>query len=95
VGGHVAPAQLGFKGGRGLGPALGGALVLDWRVAIAASAVAGICAAATRALTLAGLAGAIAAPVAALALGERGTAVAVGLTAAIVVAAHARPSPGG
>jgi glycerol-3-phosphate acyltransferase PlsY len=90
VGGHIAPPQLGFRGGRGLGPALGGMLVLDWRVALAGLVVAAVCAAAARALTVAGLAGAVAAPVAALALGERETAVAAGVTAAIVAAAHAR-----
>jgi acyl phosphate:glycerol-3-phosphate acyltransferase len=91
VGGHVAPVQLGFRGGRGLGPALGGMLVLDWRVALAGLAVAVVCTAATRAPTIAGLAGAVSAPVAALALGERETALAVGLAAAIIAAAHARP----
>jgi glycerol-3-phosphate acyltransferase PlsY len=90
VGGHVAPAQLGFRGGRGLGPALGGMLVLDWRVALAGLAVAAIIAAATRTPTAAGLAGAVAAPAAALALGRGETAVAVALTAAIIAAAHAR-----
>jgi glycerol-3-phosphate acyltransferase PlsY len=93
VGGHVAPPQLGFRGGRGLGPALGGMLVLDWRVAFAGLVVAGVCATATRVPTSAGLAGVVAAPAAAFALGQRGTAVAAALTAAIVVAAHARPGP--
>jgi glycerol-3-phosphate acyltransferase PlsY len=92
VGGHVAPPQLGFRGGRGLGPALGGMLVLDWRVALAGCVVAILAAAATRAVTVAGLAGALSAPVAALALGDHETAVATALTAAIVVAAHARPA---
>jgi len=90
VAGHVAPAQLGFRGGRGLGPALGGMLVLDWRVALAGLGVAAVVAAATRAPTVAGLAGAVTAPAAALALGERETALAVALTAAIIAAAHAR-----
>ena len=31
--GHVAPVQLRFRGGRGLGPGVGGLAVLDWRVA--------------------------------------------------------------
>lgn len=91
--GHVAPVQLGFRGGRGLGPALGGMLVLDWRVALAGLAVAAVCAAATRAFTVAGLAGAVSAPVAALALDQRGTALAAGVAAAIVLAAHVRPAP--
>jgi hypothetical protein len=49
--------------------------------------------AATRAFTLAGLAGTVAAPVAAAALGEWRTALAAGLAAALIVAAHARRAP--
>ena len=92
VGGHVAPPQLGFRGGRGLGPALGGMLVLDWRVAVAGLGVAAVCAAATRALTASGLAGGVSTPVAALALDEPRIALAAGVTAAIVLAAHTRPA---
>jgi hypothetical protein len=65
-------------------------LVLDWRVALAGLGAAAVVAAATRAPTVAGLAGAVTAPAAALALGERETALAVALTAAIIAAAHAR-----
>jgi glycerol-3-phosphate acyltransferase PlsY len=93
VGGHVAPPQLGFRGGRGLGPALGGMLVLDWRVAAIAIAFAALIAGATRAVTASGLAGVAAAPVAALALGEVQIALAAALAAAIVVAAHVRRGP--
>jgi len=93
VAGHVAPVQLGFRGGRGLGPAVGGMLVLDWRVAAVALGAAALSAAATRALTASGLVGVAAAPVAALALGERRTALAAGITAAIVLAAHLRRRP--
>jgi glycerol-3-phosphate acyltransferase PlsY len=93
VAGHVAPVQLGFRGGRGLGPALGGMLMLDPRVAAAALGVAALSAVATRALTASGLVGVAVAPVAALALGERRTAIAAGLTAALVLAAHTRRRP--
>jgi hypothetical protein len=68
-------------------------LVLDWRVAAVALGAAALSAAATRAFTASGLVGAAAAPIAALALGERQTAVAAGVTAAIVLAAHARRRP--
>ncbi len=93
VAGHVAPVQLGFRGGRGLGPALGGMLVLDWRVAAVAIAAAALSAATTRALTASGLVGVVAAPAAALALGDRRTALAAGVTAGIILAAHARRRP--
>jgi len=95
VAGHVAPPQLGFRGGRGLGPALGGMLVLDWRVAVIGLAVAALFAGATRAFTAAGLAGVAAAPVAALGLGEERVALGAAIAAAIVAAAHARPAPPG
>ena len=92
--GHVAPVQLGFRGGRGLGPGVGGLAVLDWKVAAIAIAVAAAATLATRAFTASGMVGAVTAPVAALALGERGTALAAGLAAALIVAAHARRAPG-
>lgn len=91
--GHVAPVQLGFRGGRGLGPGVGGLLILDWRVAAVALLVAAVLTAATRAFTAAGLAGAIAAPAAAVALDEWRTALAAALAAALIVAAHARRPP--
>jgi acyl phosphate:glycerol-3-phosphate acyltransferase len=91
--GHIAPVQLRFRGGRGLGPAVGGIAVLDWRVAAIALAAAAVSAVATRALTASGLVGAVTAPVAALALGERRTALAAGVTAALILAAHARRRP--
>lgn len=91
--GHIAPAQLRFRGGRGLGPAAGGLVVLDWRVAAIGVGAAALSAAATRALAASGLVGAVAAPVAAVVLGEYGTALAAGVTAALIVAAHARRRP--
>jgi acyl phosphate:glycerol-3-phosphate acyltransferase len=91
--GHIAPVQLRFRGGRGLGPAVGGIAVLDWRVAAIALVAAAVSATATRALTASGLVGAVTAPVAALALGERGTALAAGVTATLILAAHARRRP--
>jgi acyl phosphate:glycerol-3-phosphate acyltransferase len=94
--GHVAPVQLRFRGGRGLGPAVGGLAVLDWRVALAGLAVAAVCAAATRALTASGLAGAAAAAPAALLAGDRAVTVAACVAAtAVIFAAHARPRPEG
>jgi glycerol-3-phosphate acyltransferase PlsY len=88
--GHVAPVQLGFRGGRGLGPGVGGLAVLDWRVAVIALGVAAVWTLATRAFTASGLAGTFAAPLGALALGERRTALAAAMAAALIAAAHAR-----
>lgn len=91
--GHVAPVQLRFRGGRGLGPAVGGLAVLDWRVAAAGLAVAAGCAAATRAPTVAGLVGTASTVPAALLAGTRPTAAAAVATTAVILAAHARPRP--
>ena len=91
--GHVAPAQLRFRGGRGLGPGVGGLAVLDWRAAAAALLVAAAVALATRALTASGLAGAVAAAPVALVLGDGSVAAAAAATAVIILAAHARPRP--
>jgi hypothetical protein len=59
-------------------------------VAAAALAVGAVSAAATRRLTASGLAGTATAPVAALALGERRTALSATVTAMVIAAAHAR-----
>ena len=91
--GHVAPAQLGFRGGRGLGAGVGGLAVLDWRLAVLALAVAAVVTAASRAPTVAGLAGASAAPFAAAALREWRIAAAAAVAVALIAVAHALPRP--
>jgi glycerol-3-phosphate acyltransferase PlsY len=92
--GHVAPVQLGFRGGRGLGPGVGGLAVLDWRLAVLALVIAAGIMVAARAPTVAGLTGAAAAPVAAAALGEWLIALVTALAVAVIAAAYARPRPG-
>ena len=52
VAGHVYPAQLHFRGGRGLATALGAMAVLDWRVALVGWWRRRIATAATRAPTV-------------------------------------------
>ncbi|HEY3764770.1 MAG TPA: glycerol-3-phosphate acyltransferase [Gaiellales bacterium] len=91
--GHVAPVQLRFRGGRGLGPGVGGLAVLDWRLAVIALAVAALVTLATRAFTGAGVAGAATAPVAAAVLGEWRIAAAAALALLLIAAAHARRAP--
>jgi acyl phosphate:glycerol-3-phosphate acyltransferase len=93
VAGHVAPAQLRFRGGRGLATGVGGLAVLDWRAAAAALLVAGVCALATKALTASGLAGTVAAAPVALALGDRPAAAGAAVAAAVVLIAHTRRAP--
>ena len=92
--GHAAPAQLGFRGGRGLGPALGGMLVLDpwgrrqlrlpWPSCAASSA--------GRSRPR-GWSASRSAPIAALVLGEPRTALAAAAAGAVILAAHARGRP--
>ncbi len=88
--GHVAPVQLRFRGGRGLGSGVGGLAVLDWRLAVLALVVAALILLVTRAPTIAGLTGAAAAPVAATALEEWRIALAAGVAVALIAAAHRR-----
>lgn len=91
VAGHVYPAQLHFRGGRGLATALGAIAVLDWRVALVGVVAALLATAATRTPTVGGLVGAASAPAGAVLLGA-GRAVILGMlaTLAIILAAHRR-----
>lgn len=65
VAGHIWPAPLGFRGGRGAGPLLGGSIALNWLFAVAAAIPAALVALFTRrtfaittGATLGGIAGA-------------------------------------
>jgi len=53
--GHIWPAQLGFRGGKGMATALGALLVLDYQLAIVLLAFTGIMLALARRFTLSGL----------------------------------------
>jgi acyl phosphate:glycerol-3-phosphate acyltransferase len=91
VAGHVLPAQLRFRGGRGLSTALGALLVLDPWVALCGVAAAAAVAAITRRFTIAGIGAALAAPVAAWALDAADAELAaVAAIAVLITAAHAR-----
>jgi glycerol-3-phosphate acyltransferase PlsY len=93
VAGHVWPAQLGFRGGKGVGPAMGAALVADWATAVAAGVVFGILYLATRRYSASGLAAIASAPAWAGLLGRPAPLVAsTALLAALVVGAHVGPS---
>lgn len=65
VAGHVWPVQLGFRGGRGLGPLLGAWLVLTPVAMLGCLALAGLGWALTRRRVAAGLLGALVLPLAA------------------------------
>ena len=91
VAGHVWPVWLGFRGGRGIAPALGGLLVADPAVGAAAVAtfLAGIQATGETRLAIA--VAIAAAPVSAIALHRPPATVAASLASVAVIAAgHAR-----
>ncbi len=88
VAGHIWPAQLGFRGGRGAATAFGAALALAPVAAAGALLVAAVIAKITGRATPAGLVGIAAAPLLALAVDGRAAGLAVGGLAAIVLAAH-------
>jgi glycerol-3-phosphate acyltransferase PlsY len=87
--GHVWPAQLRFRGGKGIAPSLGAFVVYDPRVVIAIAAVFALGYALLRRFTICGLIAYVAAPLILLPLGVPGDVVAaVAAVAAIVLVAH-------
>jgi len=55
VAGHIWPAQLRFRGGKGVATSLGGLLVFDWRLAVTYAAIFALLFLLTRRTTLPGL----------------------------------------
>jgi glycerol-3-phosphate acyltransferase PlsY len=90
VAGHVLPAQLRFRGGRGLSPALGGMLVAVPVAALAGLASCALVAGATRRLVVAGIAGAVTGAAATWLLEPGWPAALVSATVVLICAAHAR-----
>lgn len=89
VAGHIWPAQLQFKGGKGLATAFGALLVFDIVSAVAYWALAGAAHLALRSSVLAGLLAVTLMPAVIAARGADGfTIIAAALIAAVIVCAH-------
>jgi glycerol-3-phosphate acyltransferase PlsY len=86
--GHLYPVWLKFKGGKGVATFIGGLIAACWPAAVAFAVVWLGVAATTRYSSASALAACVAAPLAALALGDRETALVFGLLAALVWMKH-------
>ncbi len=87
--GHLWPAQLGFRGGKGLTPSMGALLVLDFRLVLAALVVAGVVLLLSRHSVGSGLVAVVATPIIAIIAGHSYTAVAALLImTALILYAH-------
>lgn len=89
VAGHIWPAQLGFRGGKGISTSFGALLLLDWRVALLGMALCLVLFALSQHFTLAGLLAVAAVPGLIAVWGHPLVSVAgVTLLAAVLLAAH-------
>lgn len=86
--GHLFPAWLGFKGGKGVATSLGILLALYWPVALASLATWLVVAVATRISSLSALVAAVAAPIYMFLWGQEAFAIATLIIALLVLVAH-------
>ena len=88
--GHIWPVQMGFRGGKGIATFIGGLALVDYWALIGLIVVFGVVFVVSRRFTFSGLIGFAAGPFVVLWTGGgRGTGMAIAVSAALVLIAHA------
>jgi len=86
--GHVFPVWLGFRGGKGVATYIGVLLGVSWPLGVAFIAIWLVVAVLTRYSSLSALVAAVAVPIAALAAGDRATALLATILTALLLYKH-------
>lgn len=86
--GHIFPAWLGFRGGKGVATYIGVLLGVDWRAGVAFCAIWLVVAFLTRYSSLSALIAALVTPVGLLVAGDRATALLAALMSALLIYKH-------